>query len=400
VDVRNWLASFPQAARVLSFVPHFRSLEIFSPLLGMLQASASKGGSVQQSLPAAPPWYAWALTGLALGGTLWLVGHLLGRRRVDTRDDVVTLVYNPTTLGREVFSDPIQQKAAGVGRTDTPFVLALIGRIQQLWDNAVLTRELRSRLRGQCERPVLWSALGFAIVFSLVFFHPGVALWPTIFGGWLAYVLMGTMPNALASTAAGILGCWYLALFVSAFLSAFTSTGAFYTETQKSTLGFLLSTPMSTRSIVMGKAFGILGPSLGILLAMSVWTFVLTILFLPMVGPLALIGWVYAVLSALTFYFMVNFITFAISAMFPKLSMSGSAWVWVLLFFFGSGPMLWMFGIMAWVFLAAGLQGASLWIAFLGVGWLLIVLSYVIAESSIQSMRRRDLTFATSARNN
>lgn len=400
VDVRNWLASFPQAARVLSFVPHFRSLEIFSPLLGMLQAEASKGDSVQRSLPGAPPWYVWVFTGLALGGAMWLIGHLLGLRRDVPHREAVTLVFNPTTVGREVFSDPIQQKAAGVGRTDTPFVIALIRRIQHVWDNAVLTRELRSRLRGQCERPFLWSVLAFAVIFSLVFFHPGVALWPTIFGGWLAFVLMGSMPSSLASTAAGILGCWYLVLFVSAFLSAFTTTGAFYTETQKSTLGFLLATPMSTRSIVMGKVFGILGPSLGILLAISAWTLILTVGFLPMVGPLALVGWFYAVLSALTFYLMVNAITFAISAMFPKLSMSGSAWVWVLLFFFGSGPMLWIFAIIAAAFAVIGLQGASLWIAFIGVGWLLIVLSYVIADSSIQSMRRRDLTFATSARNN
>jgi hypothetical protein len=400
VDVRNWLASFPQAAHVLSFVPNLRSLQLFSPFFGMMQASAPKGGSLQHLLPGAPPWYAWMLTGLALGGSMWLLGHLPARRRIDTRDDAVTLVFNPTTLGREVFSDPIQQKLAGVGRTDTPFVVGLIARLQQFWDNAVLTRELRSRLRGQCEQPVLWAALIAAVVFSLVFFHPGVALWPTIFGGWLAYALMGPMSNPLASTAAGILGCWYVVLFVSAFLSAFTTTGAFYSETQKSTLGFLLATPMSTRSIVLGKAFGVLGPSLGILLAICAWTLMLTVFFLPLVGAMALLGWIYAVLSAMTFYLMVNFITFTISAMFPKLSMSGSAWVWVLLFFFGSGPMLWIFAIIAAAFAVIGLQGASLWIAFIGVGWLLIVLSYIIAESSIQAMRRRDLTFATSARNN
>jgi hypothetical protein len=395
-----FLLAYPQVARALLFLLHLRALEIFSPFVGMLRASASQGSTLQQLMPEAPPWYAWVFTSLGLGCTMWIIGHLLSRRREEVRQDVVTLVFNPTTLGKEVFSDPIQQKQAGISRTDTPFVLGLIQRLQQFWDNAVLTRELRSRLRGQCERPVLLAVLGCAMMVSLVFFLPSIALWPTIMGGGLAWVLMGPMPNALAATAAGILGCWYLVLFVSAFLSAFTTTGAFYTETQKSTLGFLLATPMSTRSIVMGKAFGILGPSFGILLAICGWTFALTVLFLPLVGLLALVGWLYAVLSAITFYLTVNSITYAISAMFPKLSMSGSAWVWLLLFFFGWMPMLWIFGVIAVSFAVAGLHGASIWIAFVLVGWLLIVISYVIAESSIQSMRRRDLTFASSARNN
>ena len=43
-----------------------------------------------------------------------------------------------------------------------------------------------------------------------------------------------------------ILGLWYLAFLISAFCFAFSTSGVFYVETQKSTLGFLLATPMST----------------------------------------------------------------------------------------------------------------------------------------------------------
>jgi len=329
-----------------------------------------------------------------------LVAHLLDRRKSLVEQDAVTLVFNPTILGREVFSDPVQLKQSVLGKSDTPFVVALIARLQQLWDNAIVTRELRSRLRGQWDRPVLWLLLASALVFSLAFFHPQIAMIPTIFGGLLAFLLMGAMHDPVSMTAAGILGCWYLLLFIVAVGNSFVTTGAFFAETQKSTLGFMLATPMSTPSIVLGKAVGLLGSSLGILAAISAWTLLLTVLFLPFTGPLALLGWFYAVLSALTFYLMINGITFTISAMFPKLSMSGSAWVWILLFWFGSGPLVALYGVLSVAFVAMGLQGVSLWLAFIGIGWVLIVLSYVISVSSIHSMRRRDLTFATSKRNN
>ena len=146
VDVRNWLASFPQIARTLAFVPHLRKLEILSPFLGILQAVSSRAGNVHRLLPGAPPWGAWVVTDLVLGGLLWLAGHLLGLRRVLAPHNAVTLVFNPTVLGREVFSDPVQLKQSGLGKTDTPVVLAMIARLQRYWDNAVMTRELRARL--------------------------------------------------------------------------------------------------------------------------------------------------------------------------------------------------------------------------------------------------------------
>jgi len=400
IEVRRWLASVPQLAKTLSFIPEFKRLEILSPLLGLLQITSTRTSAMAKLFPGAPGWYGWIGVSLAAGCAMWLAAHLLDRRRTRTQQEVVTLVFNPTILGREAFSDPVQLKRTGYGKTDTPVVLALIARVQQIWDNAVVTRELRSRLRGQWDRPVIWTSLGFALLFSIIFFHPALALYPTIFGGWLSFLLMGSMRNPLAVTAAGILGCWYLGLFIAAVSNAFVTTGAFFAETQKSTLGFLLSTPMTTRSIVLGKAAGILGPSMAILASMAAWTLALTVLFLPMVGPLALLGWLYAVLTALTFYLMVNAITFAISAMFPKLSMSGSAWVWVLIFWFGSGPLAWMWGLMSLALVAMGLQASSIWFAFITIGWLLIFVAYAMSISSIQSLRRRDLGFATSKRNN
>ncbi len=399
-EIQAWLTSFPRIAHSLAFIPHLRRLEIFSPFLGIVHSTATRTGSVSRLLPGSPTWPAWVATSLALGGALWLLAHLLGRRANAAESAAVTLVFNPTVLGREVFSDPVHLKREGVGRIDTPAAQALIARLQRIWDNAIVTRELRARLRGHWEANVLWTALCMAAAFSFVFFHPMLATWPVILGGWVAYALMGSMSSAITNTAAGILGCWYIVLFVMTLCSAFSTSGAFYSETQKSTLGFLLSTPMSTRSIVLGKALGILGPSICVLGSISAWTLLLTILFMPLVGPLALLGWFYAVLSALTFYLMVNSITFTISAMFPKLSMSGSAWVWMLLFWFGSGPLLWVYGMISLALVAAGLQGTSLWFAFIALGWVLIVLAYVISTSCIHSMRRRDLVFATSKRGN
>jgi hypothetical protein len=312
----------------------------------------------------------------------------------------VTLVYNPTIFGTEVFSDPVQMKRAGITRTDTPLVTAAIALLQRYWDNGVATRELRSRLRGHWELPVVWTVLGFAVIASLILFHPGLAPWPIAFGGWVSFLLMGPARDAVSTTAAGILGCWYLGLFITAFGSAFSTTGAFYAETQKSTLGFLLSTPLSTRSIVLGKAFGLLGPSLGVLTALSAWTLALTICFLPLLGPAALLGWIYAVLTALTFYLAVNAITFSVSAMFPKLSMSGSAWIWVLIFWFVGLPLGGVYAAISAMLVVVGLRGAAVWLVFIAMAWIMISLAYSISVSSIHSLRRRDLGFASTKRNN
>jgi hypothetical protein len=400
VELRSWLASLPQISHALAFIPQLRRFEILSPSLGVLHVVSARGWTVQRLLPAAAPWQAWVFADLGLGGALWLAAHLLKPRAAVAPENAVTIVFNPTVVGREVFSDPVRSKAAGIGRSDTPVVQAAIAALQRVWDNAVVTRELRSRLRGQWERPVLLTMLGLAAAFSLVFFHPALAMWPTIFGGWLAFILMGPMNNPLSTTAAGILGCWYLVLFFAAFGTAFSTTGAFYAEAQKSTLGFLLSTPMSTRSIVLGKAAGLIGPSAAVLASISAWTLLLTLLFLPLVGPYALVGWFLAVSSAATYYLALNAVTYTISAMFPKLSMTGAAWVWILLLWFGGIPMASIFGVAFVTFAAAGLQGSSVWFAFIAVGWLLILLSYVISLSSIQSMRRRDLGFATTKRSN
>jgi hypothetical protein len=398
--VRNWVASFPQAGRALAFVPLLRKLEIFSPFLGMLHSVSSKMGTVQRLLPGAPSWDVWVCTSLGVGGTLWFAGHLLGLRKAASLQDRVTLVFNPTVLGREVFSDPDHLKKSGMNRNDTPFVALLIARLQRVWDNAVVIREMRSRLRGWCDRPVLFAALTFSTLVSLLLFHPAIATWPTVFGGGLAYLLMGPSHNPLSATAAGILGCWYLVLFVMAAGSSFSTMGAFYSETEKSTFGFLLSTPMNSRSIVLGKLFGVLAPSLVVLAALSIWTLMLTILFLPMVGPLAALGWFYAVLTALTWYLMTNSFTFAISALFPRLAMAGTRRVYLLILWLGSWPFGGLYFLVSAAFAAAGLHAASLWLAFIIVGWGLISVAYLISISSIQTMRRRDLIFATSKRNN
>jgi len=137
-----------------------------------------------------------------------------------------------------------------------------------------------------------------------------------------------------------------------------------------------------------------------VMAGIAAWTLMLSILFLPMVGPAALAAWAFSVVNALTFYLLINGVTFAISAMFPKLSMSGAAWIWLLLIWFGSGPMIAAYVLISIVLMNLGLRGFSFWLTFVAGGWGLIVLAFTIAESSIHSMRRRDLSFASSMRNN
>lgn len=404
-DIRQWIAQLPQSIHLLDIISQLRHLELFSPFIGMTRLLGGSMGSLYATTPGqvlpAPAWWIWAALALGIGPACWLLGYLLIRRRADRQDDKVTLVFNPTRVGREVFNDPVQAKREGIGQVDTPFVRGLVAKVQSVWDNGVVTRELRTRLRGKLTNQALIAAGCIMAALTLACFHPNLQGFPQIFGGWLAALLMGPAAPGIPSVIAGILGVIYLALFISAFCCSFATNGAFNAETQKSTLGFLLATPLPTNSVVLGKMLGILGPSILFLGTLSGWALVITLLALPMLGPAALLAWGCAITIALSFYLMLNSIGMAVSAMFPTLTMNGIAWVWILIFFFGFfGPHLWITTLVSAILYAIGMRGAGIWLGIVGIDWLVILICYMVARSSIHSMRHRDMVFAANKRAN
>jgi hypothetical protein len=201
-------------------------------------------------------------------GAAWLVSFISVRRSAAeeknaSEDDESESVYDPTVLGSEVFADSSQHRRDGAGQTDSSLSLFIVRIVERCVDNAVLTRDLRARLRNRISAPkvaYLFAAM-LAVTFIICKWLPFLAA-P---GSGIADGIYGALPKYQALTngsplqsLANIQGCFYIVLAISAFFCAYgVLPRAFGTDKRKNTLSFLLTTPMSAWSIVSGKAFAL-----------------------------------------------------------------------------------------------------------------------------------------------
>jgi ABC-type transport system involved in multi-copper enzyme maturation permease subunit len=171
-------------------------------------------------------------------------------------------------------------------KKDTPTALRLIAWLQARWDNAVLVKELRVLLRGHLGRDEQ-IAIGVLLVSILVAAAYRADLSSQILEG-PARLLFGSEiagGNALFSgraSAAIVFGgmAALLTLLVTLIASAAGATvcgTAFAREKDKSTLGFVLITPMRTAEILAGKFLGMLTPMLIGIGIIGVWSAILCV---------------------------------------------------------------------------------------------------------------------------
>jgi hypothetical protein len=375
-------------------------LEYLSPTLGLLYLTHAPWNQVLGLFEPNAAWWRWPLGCGSLGLILTLTAVAM---RVHFSavlpENVVAVVLDPTRVGEETFSDPpLTLKGEKPKQSDTPLALRLIAGMQRLWDNAVMVKELRVRLRGKLEVASV-RAIVFILVAVTVTFYQGLPTIPTMFGGLLAQTLFGK-----ETVGGAILCCFYLVLLFRALVGGFATFQAFMAERDKSTLGFVLLTPMSALSIVGGKVAGILLPSGIFLVCIAAWTLILSLLNLPSLGPVVLAVWGGVMLSAFMLTLTLGMVTMALASIFPKIPMQYAGCLWAVMFqLIVQGAIhlgRYIVSFVSLVNTSLGLSGLGLWLLCLIVAMLLTLLATLTAVFGVRRMRGKDLAFASSKREN
>jgi len=375
-------------------------LEYFSATLGLLYVGQAPWNPIGPLFEPNVAWWRWPLMCGATGLVLTLTAVAMRIKIASVLPENVTpVVLDPTRVGEETFTDPpVSLKGDKPKLADTPFALALIAALQRGWDNAVMVKELRVRLRGKLESSTV-RAVALILVVVTATFYVGLPAVPRLFGGGIAGGLFGK-----ETLGGAILCCFYLLMLFRALIGGFMTFHAFMIERDKSTLGFLLLTPMSALSIVFGKLAGILLPGSLFLSVLGVWTFLLSLINMPELGPIALAVWGGAMLSVVVLYLVLGMSTLAIASIFPKIPMQYAGCLWaILLQVIVQGsinlarfirPLLIRLSEMI------GLSAFETWMLGIVCALLVTLLATLISVFGVTRMRKKDLTFAASKKEN
>ena len=375
-------------------------LAYFSPTLGMLSLAHTPWNPITSLFEAHTTWWRWPLECGSLGLILTLTAVAMRIRFAAALPENVTPVtLDPTRVGEEVFADPpLTLKGEKPKQADTPLALRLIAGLQRVFDNAVMVKELRVRLRGKLEVGSV-RAMVFVLIAVTVTFYQGLPIVPELFGGAMAKALFGRQ-----TIGGAILCCFYIVLLFRALIAGFITFQAFMAERDKSTIGFLLLTPMSALAIVSGKMAGMLVPSGMFLAGLGAWTLGLSLLNLSELGPITLEVWGGMMLSALTLVLTLGTVAIAVASLFPKIPMQYAGCMWAVLFqVIVQGSIHLGRYIVRFVATANetfGLSGLELWLLCMVIAVLLSLAATLVAIWGVRRMRKKDLTFAASKREN
>lgn len=372
-----------------------RPLLTLSPTLGFLSLlhPLPYGLAIPGNLLTGFGWQDWVIRGGAVGGLLTLLGTLLfALRKPHPGSEGVAL--DPTLYGQDVFTDPpLPRQETKRVQEETAFCRKIVDFTQRIADNAIATKELRVRLRSALEG----TTLPYLVV-ALLMLHIGVYLFipevPRVLGGEFASYLFGHAHSEGVQTIAAMLICWLVALLALACFSGFATARAFAIERDKSTLGFILLTPLSESSIVLGKASGIL-LSVGLIqLFIAIWTLAMALLLTPFLGLSVLLGWLLIVGTAAAVYLAVGMTTLAVATFLLRWKVHPGCWVGLIFVFQMSLSAIVPLGNMVGDYVRTlGLTGAQIWGALFVLCLLMIVVSYLVAVLGVRWLRTKDLTF-------
>jgi hypothetical protein len=194
--------------------------------------------------------------------------------------------------------------AAGKQKKDTRAALQFIEGVQRWMDNAVATREMRVSLRGHLgpDEQLAFGLLLGALLLIVLYRHDvtaDVLRSP-------AQVFFGGI-EGISAIFAGLIVCQMAVLsFVVMIAGATVCGAAFSRERDKSTLGFMLVTPLPTMSIVVGKFLGLLAP---LLITVGVFIGWHLLLSLPLVWDVRLVELLVFVVFVVTVPLMITLLS-------------------------------------------------------------------------------------------
>jgi ABC-type transport system involved in multi-copper enzyme maturation permease subunit len=294
--------------------------------------------------------------------------------------------------------------ARGSSRARTPFkekkeypaaqrLLAWLG----MWvDNAVAMKELRVMLRGRLSRAEIASLLGL-----LLFLTGFMIYYNDILGEMMqtpAGLIFGDMGNGVFYGA--FITLWMLlSTLIAPLIAAGLCAAAFPKERDKSTLGFLLVTPMGIRAILLGKLFGLLLPTLLGLAVVALWCALPAVLLAFAIGPArVLTGFALLLTILLALTFVGGFLGLACSVLLRRESDASALAAFGVMLFVGAVFYMWYnTGDLA----PPLLSGLPFWIAWLlGLGALVCALSGALVSWRLARARAGDIAFESAKTQN
>lgn len=381
---------------LVGYDPTYKWLLPFSPTYALFNVSKIAPRSLTNGVAYAVDWQQSALY-LILPGSLLTILALILRRRTARRATPLPegmLQLDPTLYGMEVWLDATTTTAAAGAKTDSPLSQRMVQAIGRVWDNAVAIKELRVGWRGKFTLSSIRNTLLLYAIISAAFLL-GMPIVPEAIGRGLATTLMGSFPEP-AVRLADILACWFIPPYFLAAGMGLSLFLAYAGERDKSTLGFLLMTPMRPMSIVLGKIGGMMAGAGAAFSLMAAWTLFLATLLSVMSGRVSpLIAWAeihaVALLGALTLGLMC--LTFA-SIFWKAARPAMFGWLWAI----GIQVIIQSTNIFRFVF-----RSAREWMDFDSTTCVLAVSAYLLFMSllfglcvwGIRRMRKGDIAFAT-----
>jgi hypothetical protein len=356
-----------------------------------------------QKTPPVYTWWGWLASGV-FGGLLAGIAHLLRRRAA--APSAPALLLDPTRFGTEVFFDGMMTERTAQTRKESPLATRLVTAIQRLSDNAVMVKEMRARLRGRLSALELRTTFVlFLLVTVGLLSVPGIS---QNFGGFLSGIFFGNLTTQTAQTEAGTLGCWFVVMiYTGVSIGLNVAPNAFAPEREKATLGFVLLSPMRGMAIVAGKAAGLLASGGLTLGAMAFWSLGLSLVFSPTLGlKESLFAWSAILLTALTLAWTLAMLSLALAALLPKLiNQAGCGALLYVVLIQVPFQLIVQFGRRnayggGWFSFLNDWDSGSLWFGMFLVCLLLSALFLLLATWGVARMRRGNIAFESSKREN
>jgi hypothetical protein len=240
---------------------------------------------------------------------------------------------------------------------------------------------------------------------------------PAAIGTGIAQGMVNRPLPVWATSVTGLLGIWYLILIGALFGTLFLGLTAFSVDRDKSTLGFVLLTPLKASSILLGKAIGMLTPAALIPGSIMVWTLLLSLSLVSLVGYLPLVVWGEVVLTGGLVWSALSMSLVAIASLVrnPRQVMVGCYFVvfvvpqvaiQLMIRTAWRGPRRGARrrrrrgGLIAWLATLHMPDGFTLWLIFLALCMVLLIVATLLGIWGVRRMRRGDLAFAASRREN
>jgi ABC-type transport system involved in multi-copper enzyme maturation permease subunit len=369
----GWLAGLSPLAGLFSLSPHTQRIaNVLSPF--------------PISLPA---WFIPAGFGAAV--SLMVMAFSFSKSRAKWKS-AESIPHNDEQSA-EYVTEPARAGKPFREKKEQPVAQALLLWIQKRYDNAVAIKELRVQLRGRLGNVELaiYATL-FAVPLITVFARPDIA---TMILGPPSQLFYGEGLSPLAALLAEVstLLC-FLVSAIFPMMMAYNAGTAFGKERDRSTLGFVLITPMHTGSILWGKLFGLMltaGMAMGFALAVNL---LFALIVIPLAGPvIALRGLVLTSAIPILFSIAGSMLGLMYASLFRRESdASGAALLSIMAFY----------GVVFYVdFQVGGLAGRTslieatmFWELCLAVlSGIVCLVSGLLAFGRLEMLRGGDITF-------